>query len=103
MEMALFGYVLVTLAGIGGAGLATAGELPVDDFTPTPVPKGPFGICRICPIILGGLLALLLWFLGGPPRPDEVLVGAPLVGLAAGSAGATLYRVLAPRRRPVSV
>jgi hypothetical protein len=106
MDSATLGYVIAGAAGITATGFIMRGEpiatrgmstggsagLPADDQT---LPKVPWWLCGICPIIFGALVAVILWAVAGEPTPQPaIFLPATLIGFIGGGAGATVYRGL---------
>lgn len=92
MDSAIMVYLVVIVAGIGGAGVVASGGggsgYPTDD---QPLPRR----CPYCPIIFGAVLAVIIWMLvAGMAEGPGVLVPALLTGLAAGAAGATVSKMV---------
>lgn len=97
METALLGYVFAFVAGVGGAGVVTApgqysraggAELPARDGEMPKVPPWKR------PVVIGAILAIILWAMATAVLRETGLVSALWTGLAGGTAGATLDRLL---------
>jgi hypothetical protein len=110
MDTTTLGYVLAAIGGIGGAALATGGRAAGgggaagyvgDDQV---LPKVPWWLCRICPIVFGLLVSSILWAVIGEkamgvptPQPAMIFLPALLFGTIVGSAAAGVHQSLAPR------
>jgi hypothetical protein len=119
MDPTISGFIIAGIAGIGGAALvAGRGIGPVRDYgarvaggtasaggsTGYPggdqeLPKVPWWLCGICPIVFSAVLAVIFWAVAREPTPQPAItiVDPAVPGWVTGSAAAGVMRGIAPR------